>query len=312
MSAAVLEKSTSFDLPESGDPADWTADQKALLDAAGLVVRKKGKEPVPAPRSTVVAFLSHCRRTGLDPIARQIYAIERGGKWGIQVSIDGFRLVAERSRQYAGQIPVQWTADGETWVDVWVKDTPPLAVRVGVLRKDFDQPLIAVARFEAYAVYDEEWEGEYPNRRKTGRRTLSEMWRKMHAEQIAKVAEALALRKAFPMELSGLYTAEEMDQAYAIDPEETKRPRSSAAQLEPGTRSAQRDPITPVGDESAADASTEAMSADVVDAEPVAAEVRDESAGVCARCGEDGDVFTDNHLCQFCDREVAAEFAGQS
>ena len=235
-----MELAKAIELPTTGDPEKWTDDQKALLDAAGLVVRKKGKPPVPAPRSTVVAFLAHCRRTGLDPIARQIYAIERGGKWGIQVSIDGFRLVAERSGQYAGQIPVQWTADGETWVDVWVKDTPPLAAKVGVRRRDFDEPLIAVARFEAYAVYDEEWEGEYPNRRKTGRRTLSDMWARMHAEQIAKVAEALALRKAFPMELSGLYTDEEMDQATPATPDPAPRKRSLEIVTEGATRTAQR------------------------------------------------------------------------
>lgn len=235
-----MEATKQIELPVTGDATQWTEDQKALLDAAGLVIRKRGKAPVAAPRSTVVAFLAHCRRTGLDPIARQIYAIERGGKWGIQVSIDGFRLVAERSGQYAGQIPVQWTADGETWVDVWVKDTPPLAAKVGVRRRDFDEPLIAVARFEAYAVYDEEWEGEYPNRRKTGKRTLSDMWARMHAEQIAKVAEALALRKAFPMELSGLYTDEEMDQAAPPAPDTAPRKRSLEIVTEGATRTAQR------------------------------------------------------------------------
>jgi len=244
----VLERTANgFELPTTGDSSQWTEDQKALLDAAGLVLRKKKGQQViveAAPRSTVVAFLAHCRRTGLDPIARQIYAIERGGKWGIQVSIDGFRLVAERSRQYAGQKPVQWTADGTTWVDVWVAEQPPLAARVAVLRRDFDEPLVAVARFSSYVQLIDEYEGSYPNRQKTGKKVPGDMWARMPEVMIAKVAEALALRKAFPQELSGLYTDEEMDQALNTSESSAPRaPRQPAPPIEPGTRSAQRDPL---------------------------------------------------------------------
>lgn len=239
-------------LPTTADPDLWTADEKALLDAAGLIARKKNKAPEPAPRSTVVAFLAHCHRTGLDPIAKQIYAIERGGKWTIQVSIDGLRLVAERSGKYAGQTPTEWTADGKTWLEVWPDDkNPPLAARVGILRSDFAQPLYAVARFEAYAVYEDEYEGDWGNRQKTGKKVLSEMWRRRHAEQLAKCVEALGLRKAFPMELSGLYTAEEMDQANP--PAEEPRKPAAKPGLEAGTRSAQRDPLPGTEGSEAAD-----------------------------------------------------------
>jgi phage recombination protein Bet len=157
----------------------------------------------------VEAFLAHCRRTGLDPIARQIYAIYRGGKWGIQISIDGARLVAERTGTYEGQTPVEWTADGVTWTQVWLSDSYPRAARVGVYRRGFREPLFAVATWDSYAVMQDEW----ANGRKTGEQTVSSMWAKFGPLMLGKCAEMLALRKAFPQDLSGLYSTEEMAQA---------------------------------------------------------------------------------------------------
>ncbi|GAB2567262.1 phage recombination protein Bet [Leucobacter ruminantium] len=186
--------STALALPTTGDPNAWTPQEAALVEAAGLVTGPAANKQL-APRATVEAFLAHCQRTGLDPIARQIYAIQRGGKWGIQISIDGARLVAERSGEYEGQTAAQWTADGVTWVDVWLDDTkPPAAARVGVYRRSFREPLVAVATFKAYSAG-------------------GPMWQKMPALMLAKCAEMLALRKAFPQDLSGLYSSEEMDQA---------------------------------------------------------------------------------------------------
>ncbi len=134
-------------------------------------------------------FAAVCKKTGLDPFMKQIYAVKRGDAMTIQTSIDGYRLIAERTGRYA---------PGRESTFVYKQDRLFSATSyVKKQTKDGTWHEISVsAHFEEYK----------PNYK-------SNFWDTKPHVMLAKCAESLALRKAFPNELSGLYTADEMDQA---------------------------------------------------------------------------------------------------
>lgn len=151
----------------------------------------------------LILFLHLARRSGLDPFARQIYLIERranvGGQWVTtrqpQTAIDGLRLIADRTERYApGHEPTfEYDADGRL-----IKATAYIKKFV---RGEWHE-VAASAHYEEYVG-------------RTGKGEITRMWVEKPHIMLAKCAEALALRRAFPAEMSGLYTGDEMGETAA-------------------------------------------------------------------------------------------------
>lgn len=178
-------------------------DDQTEFDKAQLAMLRSLGVDENAKREDLAIFFHVAKRTGLDPFARQIYMIERytkdGKKQTIQTGIDGFRLVAQRTAERTGQ-PLSyedtlWCGEDGEWRDVWLSATPPAAAKVTVLRGGNRFPSVALM-------------SEYAQTKRDG--TPTQMWATKGALMLAKCAEAGALRKAFPQDLSGIYTADEM------------------------------------------------------------------------------------------------------
>ncbi len=151
-------------------------------------------------------FLEVSRTLGLSPLQRQIHAVMRServnenGQWRsvkkmvIQTGIDGYRLIAARTNAHVGTSDAEFGPPNAEGYPSWAKVTARRLV----------QGLIAEYPATAH------WT-EYVQ--KNGKGEVNSMWKQRPYGQLAKCAEALALRKAFPAELSGVYTDTEMDQA---------------------------------------------------------------------------------------------------
>lgn len=176
--------------PANGASAALAAQMGYSPEQLDLITNTVAKGATPLE---LQMFLTYARRTGLDPIARQIHFVARRDGGTIQVGIDGYRLMAERTGLYAGNDDPVF--DGST------KDGYPAKAIVTVwkLVAGTRCPFTASARWEEYAPYYKDG--------------LGTMWKKMPHNMLGKCAEAAALRKAFPAELSGVYTSEEMQQA---------------------------------------------------------------------------------------------------
>lgn len=156
--------------------ADWTAEQLKLITN----VIAKG-----ATSDELKLFLYRCKNMGLDPLKPgQIYFIKYGtGPGTIVVGIEGFRTKAAKTGKLTGIKRGPLRDDKGNCVGAWAE----------VYRSDWTHPAREEVPMDEY---------------NTGKGN----WQKMPETMIKKVAEAAALRMAFPDELGGVYTSEELEQ----------------------------------------------------------------------------------------------------
>ncbi len=169
-------------------------------------------------------FVAAARRAGLDPFRRQISAIvfSKGNaekrRMAIITTIDGLRSIAGRSLRYRpdDQEP-SFTYDAELKGPTNPLGIDRVMVRVYIRDQSGNEwhPVVGVAYWSEFAPVADEWvDDERTGKRKpSGRQYLDpkSQWAKMPRLMLAKCAEAIAIRRAFPEDLSGLYEASEVD-----------------------------------------------------------------------------------------------------
>lgn len=198
-----------------------------LLKSQVMGTDKKG---TPRADEDLYYFMYVAKRTGLDPMIKQIYPVYRWDykigkeKMTIQVGIDGMRLVAERTGQYAGSDDAQFDAEDQTHPN-------KATVTVFKINKQTGErmPVTASARWTEYAQTDKEGK-------------LMGLWAKMPYLMLGKCAEALALRKAFPNELSGIYTTEEMAQSETTGNVLDTLPKPARVEEKDAKKAAEKEP----------------------------------------------------------------------
>jgi len=158
-------------------------------------------------------FIQVCKGANLNPFLKQVFLVPRwDSKEGrevrsIQVSIDGFRSIAESSGAYAGNEDPIFTGETEITVKGRKITVPDKAtVKVYKMVQGLQCVFTSTARWPEY----------YPGER------LGFQWHIRPYLMLGKCAEALALRKAFPKLLSGMYAQEEMDKSSEIESQEKK------------------------------------------------------------------------------------------
>ena len=149
-----------------------------VIDTIRTTVAKDLSQP------EFLLFLEHCKATGLNPFKKEVWGIKAGGRLQVMTGINGFLAIANAHPQYDGM---------EVEVD---NDEKPTKATCRVWRKDRKFPAVGVAMLREYA-------------------KDTPIWKQMPRVMLTKVAKSIAIREAFPQELNGIYTEEEMPSQFA-------------------------------------------------------------------------------------------------
>lgn len=140
-------------------------------------------------------FAEHCKGTGLNPFKREVWAIKVSGRLQLMTGIGGYFTIANRHPKFDGYEEGYVSKDGQELPDTYAGNDY-IGAWCKVYRKDRKVPAKGVA-------FMAEYNKGHGN------------WKTMPRVMIMKCAESIALRKAFPQELNGTYTAEEMPREFA-------------------------------------------------------------------------------------------------
>ncbi|HHK8865948.1 TPA: phage recombination protein Bet [Escherichia coli] len=190
-----------------------------------------------AKDESVMMAVDYCRARQLDPLLKPVHLVpmsvkdSKSGKneWRdvVMPGIGLYRIQADRSGDYAGAREPEFGPD-VTQTLTGVEVTFPQWCKYTVFKR---MPSGEIVEFSA----KEYWIENYA----TGGRDTSApnaMWKKRPYAQLAKCAEAQALRKAWP-EIGQQATAEEMEGKYIDSPDIIERDVTPRSQAKHGTAS---------------------------------------------------------------------------
>lgn len=168
-----------------------TRDEHGVIDyeSPKMIATLKSTVAVGLTNEEFALFAQFCKGTGLNPFKKEIWAIKAGNRLQLMTGINGYWAIANAHKEFDGAESGMISKTGE-----WVKSVPGndfLGAWCRVYRKD-----------RKIAMEGEAFLSDY--------RRESPLWKSSPRIMIKKVAESVALRKAFPQELNGTYTAEEM------------------------------------------------------------------------------------------------------